>query len=1069
MPLSEISTNSVERRRKAPDSPATSIINAYADNRSDVSAPSSIQSMLKNTTETGDIGIFSISPTGVLYPHSRVSCRTSSLPYISDGLPPHQLNQLIDNGHQGHHRALNSRQNSLRSHHGTITSSIISMYQTESQKSFHLRTSHAQHDDHRALSMSQSSQFSYNMSNYHPYGALRPRSPYAYPTRLKRPGYRPSSPALMDFNGTDARTPFGLDKGANFRTPSPLSAPPYRRGPAAYPSNINRSMPSLQRCTSPLARARSRSSIAPPLPSRSTAPRLSSDQSVWPSNHGFQREISHGRIWPRQPSPSPAMRYYDYSEDFEEQQNQHCSNIPVSLLAEQVIAEVKAQSVQAQEVALKLDTVNKEPVPAVILDPDETAEQTRTKSVPVLESPSPITAPGKFLQQMSEWETEQIYLSASPQDKRKHGKEKENYRAVTPDNEDKEQDIVELPSINNTYGHHILSSSKPEARDRFVKDPRRSTPDAAVQPVGVLSNAFQGHYNFQALKCIASRSNSPEAILSTVPRTAVDRSLLVPWHIPSLDFGQPRFDTSSQDISNSSHEKLKYSSLMSQMSTPTIRAPIPERSVSSPTNKDRFSRILSIDGSFDDLDRAVADSEEGIDLSRTASTNELSRNDRPVLPRDSISSVEFTETTIRANVCIDAVDVQEHIFIPNRSKEEYTRTDSNTSQYYGNSRASTERLRSSKIGIGNSVNYPRLTAAKGLPKIPQSNQQARQQSQESSDLLEEFSQSINIEASSQGSAVGEPVHEPSVMPLLEAASIVPWEYDEPKKSESFPGGRYRLKSKADQKLERKPMSAPDLRSGDPQTSHSRDGPSDNSEPSMVRSSRDSSNPTRKSPRFKFKITRASSSTNDTVRITRQTSVTSSPRPSFAIGADFFHAGPFGRKSKSEDHPDCSHDPDFTAGYRPFPAHAHFKEQLDRSALSANQSGLRPPSPNVNFTEVQSFFSDDSSTMEPRGSFRERISQFKAITSRGNSTDDFRALERRQGNKGDSRPQSRHSSVRDDGATKGMSTIKYKAWKLGEKFRFWWHRGEEKLKGLGGKVKKRNRRKRSVSTELYPGV
>jgi len=237
----------------------------------------------------------------------------------------------------------------------------------------------------------------------------------------------------------------------------------------------------------------------------------------------------------------------------------------------------------------------------------------------------------------------------------------------------------------------------------------------------------------------------------------------------------------------------------------------------------------------------------------------------------------------------------------------------------------------------------------------------------------------------------------------------------------------------------------------------------------MRSSHDSPNPTGKLPRFRLKITRASSSTNGTVRITRQASLTSSPRPSFAIGPDFFRAGPFARRSKSEEISDGSHDFRPTEGYRPFPTHAQFKEQLDNSAMFANQSSLRPPSPNQNITEVQSFFSDDSSNMEQRGGLRQRISQFKAIASRGNSTDDLRASIRPPASKGDSRPQSGRSSVRSHGATKGMSTIKYTTWKIRQKFRKWWHHGEEKLKGLGGKVNKRNRRKRSVSTELYPGV
>lgn len=40
----------------------------------------------------------------------------------------------------------------------------------------------------------------------------RPRSPFAYPTRLKRPGFRPSSPALTDGGGVDYRRRAEIDR-----------------------------------------------------------------------------------------------------------------------------------------------------------------------------------------------------------------------------------------------------------------------------------------------------------------------------------------------------------------------------------------------------------------------------------------------------------------------------------------------------------------------------------------------------------------------------------------------------------------------------------------------------------------------------------------------------------------------------------------------------------------------------------------------------------------------------------------------------------------------------------------
>ncbi|MCJ1384770.1 hypothetical protein MMC17_007888 [Xylographa soralifera] len=763
------------------------------------------------------------------------------------------------------------------------------------------------------------------------------------------------------------------------------------------------------------------------------------------------------------------MQYYDYSEAFVEQQKQHDSTIPVRSLAEEVIPEVKGQQERAQEVARKPLTVNTKPVSQELPAEDGVSKQVRNKSMPTLESPSPVAAPGKFRQQMSEWEREHIFLSASPQDKRYY--EKVDYKAAASDLDD-EHEVVELPTIRDTFGHHILSSSRLEARNRFVRDSRRSITDAAVKPARS-SNNPQDNDGIQALRTITSGLNETQEILPTMSRMAAERPQLVPRHILSLDFGNPQCETRTQELAELSYQKPQSLTLVGETLPPSIRAPLPERSMSSRTNKDRFSRIFSIDDCFDDLDHAVLESGQDSGPVQRISTIEPPVNDHLAWSRDSSTlPFETTKGLTVSNIPEDVAKVQDYPSMSNRPHNGYPQADSDKFPHnYGGTGASIEILKVPKIATDSAVSRPSPTAAEfeGLRHILTDSHQARQGSSQFSDQSESFPTSTNTNKLSQACGESEIMQELPVMTLLEAANVVPWEYDEAKDGESFPIGRYRLKSKSERVSERTSISASNSRSRNLQSSHSRTGPLDSSEPSMARSSYDSPNPAGKAPRFKLKITRASSSTNGTVKITRQRSLTSSPRPSFAIGADFFRAAPFTRKSKSEDHSDGSHDSSPMAGYRAFPTHAHFKEQLDKSAMSASQSGLRPPSSNQNTTDVRSFFSDDSSNMDRRGGLRQRISQFKAIASRGNSVDDLRASFRPQGSKGDSRPQSGRSSVRSHEATKGMSTIKYKTWKIRQKFRQWWHHGEEKLKGLGGKVKKRSRRKRSASMELYPGV
>ncbi|KAF2704188.1 hypothetical protein K504DRAFT_450934 [Pleomassaria siparia CBS 279.74] len=75
-------------------------------------------------------------------------------------------------------------------------------------------------DEHRSLSMTNTSQPTFRLSSNRSLASLRPhehaqrpRSPYHYPTRLRRPGYRPSSPALSDITGTHMRRPHGSSGG----------------------------------------------------------------------------------------------------------------------------------------------------------------------------------------------------------------------------------------------------------------------------------------------------------------------------------------------------------------------------------------------------------------------------------------------------------------------------------------------------------------------------------------------------------------------------------------------------------------------------------------------------------------------------------------------------------------------------------------------------------------------------------------------------------------------------------------------------------------------------------------
>lgn len=166
------------------------------ENRNTLDMSKGLGGMLKTTTETGDIGLFSIKPSRVPLPVN--SPRRASGPYSDDGMRrPRQFQPYGVPNSDDRRR--------LPSYARDATSEVISMYETASQKS----ANRALDDpDYRSYSMTQTYS-SYSLSNHRSYASLRsqadagglsqrPRSPFAYPTRLRRPGFRPSSPALTD-------------------------------------------------------------------------------------------------------------------------------------------------------------------------------------------------------------------------------------------------------------------------------------------------------------------------------------------------------------------------------------------------------------------------------------------------------------------------------------------------------------------------------------------------------------------------------------------------------------------------------------------------------------------------------------------------------------------------------------------------------------------------------------------------------------------------------------------------------------------------------------------------------
>lgn len=176
-------------------------VQSSEENHASPAVPKAFEHMLKATTETGEIGLFSIKPPRISQHFN--STRRIGGSYTDSTM--HNPQAFQPYGETG----VDDRR-CLPSYARDASSEVISMYESASQKSANPPFGDS---DYRSYSMTQTYS-RYSLSNHRSNASLRsqpensaplqrPRSPFAYPTRLKRPGFRPSSPALTDGGGVD--------------------------------------------------------------------------------------------------------------------------------------------------------------------------------------------------------------------------------------------------------------------------------------------------------------------------------------------------------------------------------------------------------------------------------------------------------------------------------------------------------------------------------------------------------------------------------------------------------------------------------------------------------------------------------------------------------------------------------------------------------------------------------------------------------------------------------------------------------------------------------------------------
>ncbi|MCJ1273324.1 hypothetical protein MMC21_001114 [Puttea exsequens] len=580
-----------------------------------------------------------------------------------------------------------------------------------------------------------------------------------------------------------------------------------------------------------------------------------------------------------------------------------------------------------------------------------------------------------------------------------------------------------------------------------------------------------------------------------------------------------------------------------------ILSPTPERSITSPVARDRFSKILSIDESLISLNNLGSPSkkaERNIDSHQVrvpqSEIGNVVPSSREQLSRDrSIYFRKPVKPSSAAPILVEASDSDDEPELTNALRTTFCNTESQAPNIAAGSSLSTlPSQRASRVSRPPSS--LRRTPAKrksdrhlstssvvtlatpSQKEKPQTQSAPKRGEDESSNEVPVFNReesirvdrSLNAEASATGErslpeldkelpplprkqpslkAFSPPAHSsPTALPFsfsplinkrredltiaeLEAVTSSYLEQEEkkdasdtsqytPLKSKTVPKRKsaasllsLALKLNSDRESAASPISS---RPWNLDTSYPWDDEAPKLEVNLPESIDSSQVTAGKVPRFKLKIQRASTLTGVSRRRSKQASSVDGFSPSDIL------PGPAFRRKKHPPPPlfptnmNSSHDI-----LRPSLQRTRFVERFDQPASPATLM------PNSAGPEVRSFFSDDSSLPQPKGSLRKRLSDFRARTVRAVSMDQNRGYDRGllSSTFGISRASGRSSrqSQHTAGASSHTSQVRHVQWNVVSKIKEWFQKSEDRVRDWRWRIRYRKGRTRAASTPLYAGV
>ncbi|KAI9732781.1 MAG: hypothetical protein M1834_003719 [Cirrosporium novae-zelandiae] len=954
--------------------------------------------------------------------------------------------------------------------------------------------------DSRAYSLTQASHPTYSNHNLHPnrsYASLknyrdvpiqRPRSPYAYPApaRLRRPGIRPPSPAMSDGPPPGWRGRPRFDPAFHGHSGQMPPFHPQRRAPYGYRSDMNTSVPSLIRSSTPTINP-SPGSCATPPPQRALTPSVSICSAKAPSlSDRLQYPNSDSRN-SRTHSPSPI--YYDYTENFEEEHHFFRSDVSVlSLPFYAVDPSIPGNSrppsslyreAIAPEETFAGDVLGSERSPAEL--PGEPSSAPPPPYGNKIEAVGPISEPESSqqvdqialantsgLSVIKEMDvTEQVASLVASQEEGVDNTNSEDQGATIPVNPPPapSKDVSDSAIVVR----HV--SYKKESQER--RNSTRVSTATLERSESRRSRTSYFREVSQQVRISTSRHKSNLSSLSQshsqhFPQIGPGSRL---WKIPSLEFS--RLTLSSKDDSS----ECRRHSLddLSQVDDPDIIAPIAERAPSSSLGG-RFSKILLLD---DDLESAIeptpiTELKEDTLVSAPLPLPPMSLNIQPTEGgRKGRKSLDIIQKARSSSVQLErpfsvmskatrsfggrlpllgngsfgqalrSVSprnswLRTTRFSPDVSKVDASKVDT--------TRLDTTKLEASKLD----VNKEEVAPNNGTPLQSSPSISMVAESQENISSAARLDRSPRIPSSVASFHAFAPPAEldskalPHPFKPLFAEEMVDTDDKYPisplrpsvisalDKGNDDDGQKLGLESGTITKTPSNLSEAPVLKVGANNPQAKGRTPSIKIEQPQM-GSQDTKAHKLKLPKFRLKDF-------SSISVSNQPISTESYQSAY-LGTENLPTKKIGSYGKN-------------VLNNPYEAHP------------MRTADLFPPG-GVNFAEVQSFFSDDSSQTPNKGTLRKRLSELRAMlpVSRASSANDMRGTDRVMTPSGlgrKSRGESRTSHTNN--GTAGISNFGYSKRKVLERIRSWWHHREFRARFLGGTFKGKQDTATPESTE-----